>query len=79
LSNIVRQEEDKYSRLLMEIKKEIVLSLSEGINRYYIALILNSLTDITLTDDPIFKDIEGADEQGSFSEDEINKLLGKRL
>jgi flagellar motor component MotA len=75
LSNIVQQEKDKYSRLLMEIKKETVLSLSEGINHYYIALILNSLTGITLTDDPIFKDIEGADEQGAFSDDEINKLL----
>jgi flagellar motor component MotA len=53
LSNIVRQEEDKYTRLLMEIKKEAALLLQKDLNsRLWLAL-LNSYTDIPFYDDPI--------------------------
>jgi flagellar motor component MotA len=56
LSNIVRQEEDKYTRLLMEIKKEAALQLQEGSNLYSCIHLFNSYTDITpLEDDPIVK------------------------
>jgi flagellar motor component MotA len=79
LINIIQQEEDKYTRLLMEIKKETVLSIWEGLNPRNIALILNSLTDISYTDDPIFQKYkEEEDEHGVFSEDEIKKLLAGR-
>jgi len=55
LSNIVRQEEDKYTRLLMEIKKEAALQLMEGINSRSYTILLNSYTDIAINDDPIVK------------------------
>jgi flagellar motor component MotA len=55
LSNIIRQEEDKYTRLLMEIKKEAALQLQEGLNPRCFFVLLNSYTDIPLNDDPIGK------------------------
>jgi flagellar motor component MotA len=55
LSNIIRQEEDKYTRLLMEIKKEAALQLQEGLNPRCFVVLLNSYTDIPLYDDPIVK------------------------
>jgi hypothetical protein len=55
LSNIIQQEEDKYTRLLMEIKKEIALQLQEGLNRRNYLILLNSYTDIPFEDDPIVK------------------------
>jgi hypothetical protein len=55
LSNIVQQEDDKYTRLLMEIKKEAALQLREGLNPRAYLVLLNSYTDIPLEDDPIAK------------------------
>jgi len=55
ISNIIQQEEDKYTRRLMEIKKEVMLGLREGINNWYHLMLLNSYTDITFIDDPIVK------------------------
>ena len=55
LSNIIQQEEDKYTRLLMEIKKEVALQLQEGLNRRNYLILLNSYTDIPFEDDPIVK------------------------
>jgi len=55
LSNIVQQEDDKYTRLLMEIKKEAALSLQDGLNLYALFPLLNSYTDIPIEDDPIAK------------------------
>ena len=55
LSNIVQQEDDKYTRLLMEIKKEAALQLGEGLNGRYYLMLLNSYTDIAFDDDPIVK------------------------
>jgi len=76
LSNIVRQEEDKYTRLLMEIKEEAALSIQEGENPRILAYKLNSFTDIALTDDPIIQKLMNEDEKGKFSEDELNTLFG---
>ena len=55
LSNIVQQEDDKYTRLLMELKKEAALQLGEGLNGRYYLMLLNSYTDIAFDDDPIVK------------------------
>ena len=55
LSNIIQQEEDKYTRLLMEIKKEVALQLKEGLNRMNYLILMNSYTDIPFEDDPIVK------------------------
>jgi len=45
LSNIINQEKDEYSKLLMIIKKEAVLSLSCGENTRLLIYLLNSYTD----------------------------------
>jgi len=55
LSNIIQQEEDKYTRRLMEIKKEAVYCLQNGIDSFYYIMLLNSHTDIPINDDPIYK------------------------
>jgi len=55
LSNIIAQEDDKYTRQLMLIKKEAVLMINEDYNPEHIAHALNSLTDIPLSNDPIFQ------------------------
>jgi flagellar motor component MotA len=56
LSNIILQEEDKYARLIMEIKAAAVLSIKEGENSHITACLLNSFTDIPLINDPVFKE-----------------------
>ena len=77
LENIIKQEEDKYTRLLMEIKKEAVLSIQQGDNVRIIAFKLNSLTNIILTDDPIMRKIMNEDDdKGKLSENEIEILIG---
>jgi len=77
LSNIIKQEEDKYARLLMEIKKEAVLSIQAGNSLRIIAFKINSFTDIALTDDPIIKNfMNEEDDKGKLSEDEIDALIG---
>jgi hypothetical protein len=40
----------------MEIKKEAVLLIHEGLNIRYIVFILHSLTELTPDNDPIFQD-----------------------
>jgi len=77
LSNIIKQEEDKYGRRLMELKMEAVLSIQAGDNPRIILFRLNSLTDIALTDDPIIqKYMDEENDNGKFSEDEIDDLIG---
>jgi hypothetical protein len=74
---IIKQEEDKYARRLMEIKGEAVLSIQAGYNTRIIAYKLNAFTDLTLTDDPIIqKFVDEMDNTGKFSEDEIDALMG---
>jgi hypothetical protein len=55
LSNLINQEEDKYTRLLMEIKKEAALQLKTNYNIRNVLILLNSYTDIPFNDDPIVK------------------------
>jgi flagellar motor component MotA len=77
LSNIIKQEEDKYTRKLMEIKEEAVLSIQAGDNPLVIAYKLNSYTDIAHTDDPIIQKFkEKAEDKGRLSKDEIDALIG---
>ena len=77
LENIINQEEDKYTHLLMELKKEAVLLLQSGENIRIIAYKLNSFTDICLTDDLIIKKyMNEENDKGKLSEDEINALIG---
>jgi len=77
LDNVIGQEEDKYTRRLMELEKEAVLSIQAGENPRITAFKLNSLTDLALTDDPIIrKIIDEEDYKGKFSEDEIDALIG---
>jgi len=63
LSNIVQQEGDKYTRLLMEIKKEAALQLQEGLNIRHYLVLLNSYTDIAWVDDPIVKYFDEKDSE----------------
>jgi flagellar motor component MotA len=77
LSLIIEQEEDKYIRRLMEIKKEAVLQLQAGLNPRTIAYLLNAFTDIKLTDDPIiqkYKDEE--DDEEKCRKEEIDAIIG---
>jgi flagellar motor component MotA len=77
LENIIKQEEDKYTHLLMGIKKEAVLSIQAGDNTRIVACKLNSLTDLILTNDPIIQKITNeADDEGKLSEDEIDAIIG---
>jgi len=77
LENIIRQEEDKYTRLLMEIKKEAVLSIQSGENSRITVYRLNSFTNMDLTEDPILqKYMNKSGETGTFSEDELDALIG---
>jgi flagellar motor component MotA len=77
LSNIIQQEEDKYAKKLMEIKAEAVLSIQAGDNPRIIAYKLNSYMDLTLTDDAVVqKIIERENDEGKFSNEEIDALIG---
>ena len=79
LLNIIKQEDDKYTRLLMELKVEAVLSIQQGDNTRIVASKLNSLTNLNLTEDPIMRKImndDNNDDKGKFSEDEIDELIG---
>jgi flagellar motor component MotA len=77
LSLIIKQEEDKYTRLLMELKMEAVLSIQCGDNLRIIACKLNAFTDITLADDPIYQKImDERDNKGRYSKEEIDALIG---
>ncbi|MDR2952228.1 MAG: hypothetical protein LBU82_03200 [Treponema sp.] len=80
LSIIIEQEEDKYTRKLMKIKLEAVLSIQSGVNTRIIAYKLNAFTNLALKDDPITKKFkEDRDNTGEFSEVELDALLGGRI
>jgi flagellar motor component MotA len=77
LSLIIKQEKDKYARLLMDIKAEAVLSIQSGDNPHIFASKLNAHTDIALADDPITQKLkEERDNTGKFTDDEIDALIG---
>jgi len=73
LSNIIEQEDDKYTRRLMTIKAEAVLSLQAGDNTRIMRYKLNSLTEFSLEDDPIMREI--MNDEGVLSPDEIDALI----
>jgi len=76
LENIIKQEEDKYARRLMELKLEAAISIQIGENPRITLLKLNTFTDLTLTDDPIIqKYMNEMDDTGKFSGDEIDTLI----
>jgi len=75
LENIIKQEEDKYARRLMELKLEAAISIQIGDNPLITAYKLNSFTDLSFTNDPIIKKInDETDDKGKFSENEIDAL-----
>jgi flagellar motor component MotA len=55
LSPIIEQEKDKYTRLLMRLKLEAMLSIQSGDNPRILAYKLNAFTDITHKDDPVIQ------------------------
>jgi len=82
LENIIDQEDDKYTRKLMMIKVETVLSVQAGDNTRILAYKLNSFTDLSLKDDPIIQEIMKEDGEGTLpscggalSSDEIESLI----
>ena len=76
LSYIIEQEDDKYTRKLMEIKAETVLSIQAGGSTIILAYKLNSFTNLSLEDDPIMREIIKENDEGALSPDEINALIG---
>jgi len=76
LSNFIMHEEDKYTRLIMDIKVAAVLSILDGENIYITACRLNSYTNIAFKDDPVFKKfMDESDERGTLSDFEIDTLI----
>jgi len=54
LSNIIKQEKDEHQLLLKTIQKEAVWAIHKGMQTRILAALLNSYTDIPLSD-PVFK------------------------
>jgi flagellar motor component MotA len=78
LSLIIEQEEDKYASLLMRLKLEAVLSIQSGEYTRILAYKLNAFTNLTLKDDPsIQRFMEDRDDKGTYSEEEIDALIGE--
>ena len=55
LSNIIRHEKDEYMRILKNIQQEAVLSIQAGENPRLMFAKLNSFTDISLSEDKMYK------------------------
>ena len=55
LSNIINQEKDEHLRILKNIQKQAVLGMQCGSNPRIIYAVLNSLTDIPLSEDKMYK------------------------
>ncbi|MDR0502926.1 MAG: hypothetical protein LBH16_06340 [Treponema sp.] len=53
LSNIVAQDTDEFSRLFKTIQKEATLLLYSGIHPRLLCAVLNSYTDLPLSDDVV--------------------------
>jgi flagellar motor component MotA len=49
LSNIIEQEKDEQMQVLKKIQKEAVLMIQQGANPRLLAAVLNSFTDLPLT------------------------------
>jgi len=77
MSNLIIQEEDKYARLIKQIKAAAVISIHAGENVRILACKMNSFTDIAYTDDPVFQKFEsGENDTWELSEAEIDTLIG---
>jgi flagellar motor component MotA len=77
LSLIIKQEEDKYARRLMDIKAEAVLSIQSWDHPRILASKLNAHTDIALADDLVTQKLkEERDNTGKLTDDEIDALIG---
>ena len=78
MSNIIMQEEDKYARIIKEMKATAVISIQKGENIRILASKLNSYTDIAYKDDPVFQKFkkEEDDDTWELSENEIDALIG---
>jgi flagellar motor component MotA len=77
MSNIIIQEEDKYARIIKEMKAAAVISIQAGENTRILASKLNSLTDIAYKDDPVFQKFKKKDnDTWELSEAEIDTLIG---
>jgi len=55
LSNIINQEKDEHKLILKNIQKQAVIGMQCGLNPRILYAILNSLTDISLNDDKMYK------------------------
>ena len=56
LSNIIEQEKDENMRRLKKIQKEAVLGIQYGMNPRILFFMLNSLTDVPLSEDVLYAD-----------------------
>jgi len=55
LSNIIAQEEDEYAQIFKTIQLEAVLSIQAGDNTRILLCKLNSLTELSIKDDPVIQ------------------------
>jgi flagellar motor component MotA len=58
LTNLVKQEKDENIHILKTMQKEAVLAIEEGINPGILHALLNSFTDIPLSEDQIENQME---------------------
>ena len=56
LSNIIAQDSDEYSRLFKTIQKEAALLIQAGVHPRIFSAVLNSYTDLPLSEDKMYKD-----------------------
>ena len=54
LSNIIDQEKNEHLRILKNIQKQAIIGIYCGINPVILYAILNSLTDISLSEDRMY-------------------------
>jgi flagellar motor component MotA len=59
LSNLIEQEPDTYKHKLKNMEKEAVLAIQEGLNPRMVVILLNSLTQFSLKDDPVVQEYKG--------------------
>ena len=55
LTNIVNQEKDESKRILKTIQRDAILFIQTGFNTNLMEHVINSLKDLTLKEDPVFK------------------------
>jgi flagellar motor component MotA len=58
LSNIIKQEQDENMQRIKTIQKTAVRKIQEGINPRILCALLNSYTDIPLSEDEILKSVD---------------------